>query len=292
MVPTTPGNGNRTPTHADTREGPTTTTREAGCAAPPSFQTLGDNYIRAALQGTGLSTTATSLICNAWREGTKKQYDCTVRRWREFCCTQEIHPITPHVNDVVEFLAFLYEKVGRYGVLATARSTLGNFLHIPGVPVLANHPLIQKVVKGAYNTKPPAPRYVVIWDTDFLLQYLDSLENNSIDLLLSYKVTVLLTILSGQRVSTLYKFHLPQLQLTTDMAVFNLGDSLLKHSKPGWSTAPIIFHRYPHGRRLCPLQAIQDYIQQRNLLAPQVEGFLSCIENPTILPPRIHWLGG
>ena len=73
VVPTTPGNGNRTPTHAEIRDGPTTTTREAGCAAPPSFQnvSLGDNYIGAALQGTGLSTTAASLICNAWREGTK-----------------------------------------------------------------------------------------------------------------------------------------------------------------------------------------------------------------------------
>ena len=162
----------------------------------------------------------------------------------------------------------------RYGVLATEVSTLGNFLHIPGVPVLANHPLIQKVVKGAYNTRLPAPRYVVIWDIDILLQYLDSLENNSIDFkLLSYKVTVLLTILSGQSVSTQHKFRLSQLQLTTDMAVFNLGDSLLKHSKPGRSTAPIIFHRYPHGRRLCPLRAIQDYIQQCNLLVPQVEEF-------------------
>ena len=161
-----------------------------------------------------------------------------------------------------------------YGILTTARSTLGKFLHISGVPVLANHPLIQKVVKGAYNTKPPAPRYVVIWDTNILLQYLDSLENNSIGFkLLSYKVTVLSTILSGQRVSTLHKFRLSQLQLTTDMAVFNLGDSLLKQSKPGWSTAPIIFCHYPHGCRLCLLRAIQDYIQQRNLLAPQVMEF-------------------
>ena len=166
------------------------------------------------------------------------------------------------------------KRGGGGGVLATVRSTLGNFLHIPGVPVLANHPLIQKVVKGAYNTRPPAPRYVVIWDTDILLQYLDSLENNSIDFkLLSYKVTVLLNIHSGQRVSTLHKFRLSQLQLTSDMAVFNLGNSLLKHSKPGWSTALIIFHRYPHGLRLCLLQAIQDYIQHRNLLAPQMEDF-------------------
>ena len=90
----------------------------------------------------------------------------------------------------------------------------------------------------------------------------------------------MLTILSEQRVSTLHKLCLSQLQLTTDMAVFNLGDSLLKHSKPGRSTAPIIFHRYPHGRQLCPLRAIQDYIQQRNLLAPQVEEFFITHRKP------------
>ena len=235
MVPTTPEIGDRTPTSTEAREASPSTTREAGCVAPPSFKTvsLGDSYIRAALQGTGLSSTATTLICNAWREGTKKQYDGTLRRWGEFCHTWQIHHITPHVKDVVEFLSFLYDNGGRYGVITTARSTLGNFLHIPGVPVLANHPLIQKVVKGAYNTRPPAQRYVVIWNTDTLLHYLDSLDNTLLNFkLLSYKVTVLLTILSGQRVSTLHKFRLSQLQLTTDMAVFNLGTSLLKHSKP------------------------------------------------------------
>ena len=81
---------------------------------------------------------------------------------------------------MVEFLSYLYDNGGWFGVIATARSTLGNFIHVPGVPVLAN-PLIQKVVKGAYNTRPPAPRYVVIWDTDVLLQYLDSLDNTRLD---------------------------------------------------------------------------------------------------------------
>ena len=62
---------------------------------------------------------------------------------------------------MVEFLSS-YADGGRFGVIDTARSTLCNFIHVPGVPVLVDHPLIQKVVKGAYNTRPPAPRYVVI----------------------------------------------------------------------------------------------------------------------------------
>ena len=179
--------------------------------------------------------------------------------------------VTP-INDVVEFLSS-YADGGRFGVNTTARSALGNFIHVPGVPVLADHPLIQKVVKGAYNTRPPAPCYVVIWDTDILLQYLDSLDNACLNFkLLSCKTAILLTILSGERVSTIHAFRLSQLQLTTGMAVFNLGTTLLKHSRPGRST-PIVFHRYPHGRRLCPLQTIRDYVTQRTLLAPQIDNF-------------------
>ena len=138
-------------------------------------------------------------------------------------------------------------------MIATAPSALGNFIHVPGAHVLANHPLIQKVVKGAYNTRPPAPRYVVIWNTYVLLQYLDSLDNACLNFkLLSCKTAILLTILSGHWVSTIHAFRLSQLQLTTDMAIFNLGTTLLKHSRPGRSTPHIVFHRYPHGRRLCP----------------------------------------
>ena len=174
---------------------------------------------------------------------------------------------------MVEFLSSLYADGGRFGMIATARSALGNFVHVPGVPILANHPLIQKVVEGAYNTRPPAPRYVVIWDTDVLLQNLDSLDNACLNFkLLSCKTTILLTILSGQRVSTIHAFRLSQLQLTTDMAVFNSGTTLLKHSRPGRST-PIVFHRYPHERWLCPLQTIWDYVTQCTLLAPQIEEF-------------------
>ena len=118
---------------------------------------------------------------------------------------------------------------------------------------------------------------MVIWDTDVLLQYLDSLDNTS---LLTCKTTVLLTILSGQRVSTIHKFRLIQLQLTTDMAVFNLGNALLKHSKPGRSNPPIVFHRYPHGHCLCPIQTIRDYLQQRTPLAPQTDEFFLTHRRP------------
>ena len=35
---------------------------------------------------------------------------------------------------------YLSDNGGWFGVIATARSTLGKFIHVPGVPVLATHP--------------------------------------------------------------------------------------------------------------------------------------------------------
>ena len=130
---------------------------------------------------------------------------------------------------------------------------------------------------------------VTLWFwTDVLLQYLDSLDNACLNFkLLSRETAILLTIHSGQRMSTIHVFRLSQLQLTTDMDIFNLGTILLKHSRPGRSTPPIVLHCYLHGRWLCPLRNIRDYVTQRTLLAPQIDKFLSLTASPIIRLPRI-----
>ena len=164
------------------------------------------------------------------------------------------------------------------------------FIHVPGVPVLTKHPLIQKVVKGAYNSRPPTPRYVVIWDTDVLLQYLDSLDNACLNFkLLSCKTAILLTILSGQRVSTIHAFRLSQLQLTSDMAVFNLGTTLLKHSRPGVSTPPIVFHctLMDGGCVLYKPSGIM-WLNVPSLLH-RLTSFLSLTTSPIVRLPRIPY---
>ena len=69
VVPAASEVADRPPTNAEVRERPATE-REDGHGASPSFKagSLSDDYIRATIQGSGLSTMATTLICNAWRE--------------------------------------------------------------------------------------------------------------------------------------------------------------------------------------------------------------------------------
>ena len=162
-----------------------------------------------------LQTGSTELLSHTWREGTKLQYDTTVRRWGAYCSTWKIDTFTPPIAAVVNFLTSLFEMGLGYGAVASVRSALGNFVTVPGFPQLAEHLLVQKLLKGIANVRPPKPRYTRIWGTSLLITYLASLHNGDLDLQhMCWKTSALLTVLFGQRVSTIHKFKLSNLQLT------------------------------------------------------------------------------
>ena len=89
---------------------------------------------------------------------------------------------------------------------------------------------------------------------------MSSLKNAALD----FRLTCWETILSGQHVSTIHKFKLSNLQLTENLALFNITDSL-KQSKP--NCKPVIFHKYPDNEQLCPVQLVQVYLEKRTSLS-------------------------
>ena len=140
-------------------------------------------------------------------------------------------------------------------------------LPVPGFPRLAEHHLlVQKLLKGVANVRPPKPRYTRIWDTSLLITYLASLRNGDLDLQhMCWKASALLTVLSGQRMSTIHKFKLSNLQLTDTIALFNITEPL-KQSTPSRKPQPVVFHRYPHNEQLCPVRLVQAYLVKRTSL--------------------------
>ena len=124
-------------------------------------------------------------------------------------------------------------------------------------------------MKGIGNVRPPKPRYT-IWDTTLLIKYLASLQNDGLDLQHAcWKTAALLTILSGQRVSTLHKFkvsNVSNLQLGETLALFNMTGPL-KQSKPNHKPQPVIFHQYPHNEQLCPVRLVQVSLEKWRALS-------------------------
>ena len=83
--------------------------------------------------------------------------------------------------------------------------------------------------------------------------------------MLSIKTVALLTLLSGQRVSTVQKFKISALQKTPEMVIFTINE-LLKHSGPNYRSTPIVCHGYPHDCSICPVAVIESYLSARALL--------------------------
>ena len=143
------------------------------------------------------------------------------------CTVQKSSPFAPAVEDV-NFLSDVFDRGLGYSSLATARSVLGNFISVPGCSELSKHPLIRNLLKGVFNKRPPQPRYTVIWDSTLVIKYLATLKNVEINLeMLSLKVCTLLTILSGQRVSTVHVFHLRNLEI---LLIWHFSISLILSS--------------------------------------------------------------
>ena len=137
------------------------------------------------------------------------------------------------------------------------------YLEIDNCEQFGAHRLVKRFMKGVFELRPAFPKYVVTWNVDLVLRYLELLF--PLDKLtlkeLSCRVIMLITLLSGQRCQTLHSLTLPSMTLSSDKCVFVL-DVLLKQSKRGKHLGPIELLAYTSDEKLCVVAAIREYIRR------------------------------
>ena len=110
-------------------------------------------------------------------------------------------PHTGPIADVANFLSYLFSQGYQYQSLNCYRSAISS-VHDPvdGVSV-GSHPTITRLMKGAFNTRPPLPRYSAFWDVGTVITYLKALgENGNLSLRqLTLKTTMLLALTRPSR---------------------------------------------------------------------------------------------
>ena len=169
--------------------------------------------------------------------------------------------------------------------------------HIEGVPI-GQHPLVTRLLKGVYNTRPPKPRYTETWDVDGVLDHLTSLgENSQLSLKqLSQKLVVLMTLVQASRSSELQALDVRFRIYRPDGVVFTLP-SLTKKRKVGSSAKELFFGAYSADRRLCVVQCLRQYEQATLKFCTKRQDipdplFLSYIKpnKPVTLQRIAHWI--
>ena len=211
-----------------------------------------------------LSETSKTILASLLRPSTAEKYK---NYWNQFIKFHELNTNNKNnikVEHIINFLSHLYNKGATYSTINSAKVAISYFRNIPPYTTLGDHPMIKKFMKGAFNLRPPVRKTSTVWDVKILFDYFLTLpDNKELNFeMLSYKLLLLLLLLGGQRVNTIFWFHVDEMVLTNVSATFS-PSHVIKHSKQGRKTDTFEYTAY-HNTNLCVIDCLTCYVQERN----------------------------
>ena len=169
------------------------------------------------------------------------------------------------IPTIVNFLTELYESGLGYSALNTARSALASFVNVPGITcdTLGQNLMLKRFFRGVFHLKPSFPRYRQIWNVDPVLDYLKTLDPvKKLSLkFLTMKLVMLLDLVSGQRLQTLYLLKTTNIRKEGDDIVFIL-DELVKQSAAGKQQPCVRVKPFDNEPKLCVLSTLKEYLNR------------------------------
>ena len=210
-----------------------------------------------------LSREASELLLSSWRQKSSKTYDSLCKKWISWCVERKSDPVSGPIEEVVNFLAHLYNEGYQYRSLNAYRSAIAS-MHTPieGLSI-GQHPLVSRLLKGVFQSRPPLPKYLETWDVSIVLTYLDKQSvDESLPLkLLSQRTAMLLALTRPARSADLSKLDISRFRKTPEGAIFS-PVVLAKQSRPGRGLKEFFFPRFPENPRLCPVVSLELYLER------------------------------
>ena len=122
------------------------------------------SVVRQYYETRGVSKSAVGLLMASWRGGTKKQYSWYIKKWTAFCLKRKVNHLQPPVGAVLDFLSELYDKGLTYSAINCARSALSSYVSLDDGSVVGQNPVVCRLLKGVFQSRPPKPKYTEVWD--------------------------------------------------------------------------------------------------------------------------------
>ena len=239
-----------------------------------SLQTL-----RKAYAGMNLNNESLELVLKSWRKGTLNKYETTLKAWTKFCHDNDVSMLDPPLGKAVDFLAYLFSQGKTYGQICLARSALSAIL-LNFTDTFGKLPVVKRVMKGIFESKPQYPKYSIIWDVSSVFDTFKKLPHQrdlSIELL-SKKLVLLIALLAGgQRMQTIQRIDLKDIKVYPEKIVIPIMDPL-KQTKPNKHMKPLVFHSYPIDEKLCVTSNLREYLEKTLPFRAHSKLFLSYIK--------------
>ena len=168
-------------------------------------------------------------------------------------------------------------------------------MHAPveGVSI-GQHPLVSRLMKGEFQSRPPLPKYSGTWDISKVLAYLDghTLDSNIPLKQLTLRTVMLLALTRPSRSADLAKLSLAGLRTTPEGAVF-VPVALAKQSSANKAIKDFFFPRFSGNAKLCPVNSLSLYIERtKQLSRTSTQLFIAIIKphHPVTSSTVARWL--
>ncbi len=229
--------------------------RDPSSGTPPTSRVA---YLRQRYSDRQLSDEATGLLLSSWRNKSAQSYDSLCKKWISWCHQRESDPVSGPIEEVVNFLAHLLSEGYQYRSLKAYRSAIAS-LHAPveGNSV-GQHPLVARLLKGAFHARTPLPRYSATWDVSKVLSYLSTLKLSS-DLplkSLTYKTVILLALTRPSRSADLAKLDISNYRLIPEGYSFKPA-ALPKQVRQGKQIQEYFWAKFSEDQNLCPVATLK-----------------------------------
>ena len=201
----------------------------------------------------------------SWRSSTDKRYGAAWRQWIEWCGLQGVQATSPTLADILNYLASLYDKGAQYRTINLHRSALSSTLKPIDGFCVGQHPLVCRLLKGAFNSRPPRPKLCPTWSVQRVLNTLAEWSPASkLSLkLLTFKTCMLLALASAKRPSSLTLLSTKPgfCELSQDKVRFQPVD-LEKTEGLSHCSPPLVLSAFTEDPRLCPVHYLRGYLRR------------------------------
>ena len=177
--------------------------------------------VRDRLAREGVSAQAADLLMASWHPETERAYRSAWQQWTSRCSQRETEPLCPSPGEVLDFLTELFYRGRQYRTLSGYRSALSMTLSPVNGVLVGQHVLVSRLLKGAYHSKLPQPRYRLTWDVEMVLRHLRSIDTSNLRNLTG-KTLMLLALASAVRVADLFLCDTRFITVTEEKAVLGL----------------------------------------------------------------------
>ena len=146
---------------------------------------------------------------------------------------------------------------------------------------VGKHPLVARVLKGAFNARPPLPRYTNTWNVQVVLDCILRWGDTSLLSLklLTYKLVMLMALTRPSRSADLTSLSVSRCQFKPEGVSF-LPSGLAKQSRLGKPVTEIFFASFPNNIELCPVEMLRRYQAVTSLLKKESDQLLVAIVKP------------